>query len=138
MSVGHNRVPLGFTLTGERLHNRDELKAYLASVSASVTDPRERGMLLSRWNVENALRRRLAVLITDVCKRCWLQGPSCVCSSFPRPFPPAFLHPTTGSCQLLTNSLKVTLIMHPREVGCCYLVDVWMMLSSSSGYPHVR
>jgi hypothetical protein len=100
MSVGHDRVPLGFTLTGDRIHDRVELKAYLATLSASEADPRLRGALLSRWNVENALRRRLAVLATDVCKRCWLQGPTCVCASFPRPFPPAFVHPITGSCTL--------------------------------------
>lgn len=110
------RVPLGFTLEGEPLVTRPALDAYVAALLGSVSEPAQRSRVMSAWNLSCVLRRKLGVLAAGVCPFCWLHQPDCVCASLPKPFTPVFCD-AAGSCTLRHNDIKVTLVLHPREVG---------------------
>ena len=110
------KFPFGFTLEGAPLWTRADIKAYASTVGNELGSGRERAELRSKWFQHTLIRRRLVALSNGACRHCWLLGSFCVCRSLPKAISPPFADAATGSCKLLRNRMKVTLVMNLREV----------------------
>lgn len=113
------KFPYGFTVEGSPLWTREDLKHYTVELGKDLPG-RERAALMAKWALSTLLRRRLVALSNTACPRCWLLGMHCCCRSLPPPIMPPFADAATGSCTLLRNNMKVTLVMNSREVCVCF------------------
>ncbi len=104
-----------FTLDGVYLATHAETAAYLTTLKESCPVKSEQHKLLRVWDLNSLIRRKLRALDGSVCAGCWLLTRHCLCASLPSSIPSA-LCDASGSCLLLKNRLKVTLVMHKDEV----------------------
>lgn len=112
-----SKAPLAFTLEGVPLLTTPEVNAYVAKLNATTKDKIDRGRVMGAWSAQSMIRRRLTDFAGGtLCQHCWLSQIYCVCRSLPPVLGPAYAG-SSGECTLLKNRMRVSVVLHPKEVS---------------------
>ena len=127
-----------FTWEGALLRTHEDVQAYIAGIREKYATLAEQNRAIGAWNAVKEIRFKLVGMNGSKCAACWLLHEYCACPSLPTRISPALCDASTGSCLLLRNRLKITLVMHTHEVRCLRALFEWDHAQSARLWPFLN